>query len=574
MFVADITAVSGNYTAVSYVWGTSAPSHEIEINGCRLGVRYNCWYALRQIKWRRQRDARVKRWCWIDALCIDQEYHGEKNSQVSQMGLIFSQAYEVAACMGEHLDTIMSPKSLDLQVASRQNRKPYDSQQLPYAEAFLRRPYFERIWTTQECILARRLKVFIGTYCWPWSDLMSALGTRHDSERASETALGTCSAVVQELRLLDRDIAYYSQPELQVLVSKYGRRYCLDPRDKIYGILPLAAPIYKQEMRIDYDKTLCEILIDYMRVCTISMDTFANAISDAMRDPHTGSPEASSERSLKILVEAFSSSTDFHEDLALFMSGTHQSFSLFTFDSGADEKPIPIQIYQISTAYGDQFSLPDLDLCLQLKAKGYRFDRGNNHTPKEVNQKLQWKCLQVRAPQSKLGNIELLVPSSTQNGDFLVLAQRHKSVCLGDDIAMVCRQTPDPSDLGPRQLRLVGFARSPTSSLSMEGMPDSWLAASLCALELLDKDTILLTLLHHYRFPCVTTVYDPHPLWKDTYIKSYLTLGDTLESLFETDAEIDEPPSFDSSEAASQSPHHHKRGKYAMVKRAWRGVTH
>ncbi|XP_014554014.1 hypothetical protein COCVIDRAFT_106024, partial [Bipolaris victoriae FI3] len=82
------------YYAISYAWGDANDTTDITINGSRLEVRRNCEYALQQAF-----ATKACRYVWVDAICIDQTTK-EKNHQVGIMGLIYSGAKHVLACVG------------------------------------------------------------------------------------------------------------------------------------------------------------------------------------------------------------------------------------------------------------------------------------------------------------------------------------------------------------------------------------------------------------------------------------------------------------------------------------------
>ncbi|EPE28606.1 hypothetical protein GLAREA_09727 [Glarea lozoyensis ATCC 20868] len=87
-----------HYTALSYVWGSPTKTHEISVDGCVFGVTSNLESALRHL--REEEPGRVLR-LWVDAICIDQENEGEKNTQVQQMGRIYATAHHTVIYLGE-----------------------------------------------------------------------------------------------------------------------------------------------------------------------------------------------------------------------------------------------------------------------------------------------------------------------------------------------------------------------------------------------------------------------------------------------------------------------------------------
>lgn len=85
------------FIAASYVWGPAEPSNTILVNQCVFSVRVNLYRFLRAL---RAQQGSEKLYLWIDAICVDQSSIGERNSQVQQMGNIYSNAKCVYAWLG------------------------------------------------------------------------------------------------------------------------------------------------------------------------------------------------------------------------------------------------------------------------------------------------------------------------------------------------------------------------------------------------------------------------------------------------------------------------------------------
>ncbi|OAG06323.1 uncharacterized protein CC84DRAFT_1090801, partial [Paraphaeosphaeria sporulosa] len=89
------------YTCLSYRWGDDEATHTVLINGKIRCVRQNLFDFLDMWKHGRRRRRKLKRWFWIDALCIDQTNAAERNHQVQKMGQIYSNAEEVIVWLGK-----------------------------------------------------------------------------------------------------------------------------------------------------------------------------------------------------------------------------------------------------------------------------------------------------------------------------------------------------------------------------------------------------------------------------------------------------------------------------------------
>ena len=184
------------YYAISYTWGDPADTTEITVNGKPFVVRRNCEYVLQQAF-----ATKASRYYWVDAICIAQTSIQERNHQVGIMGKIYSGAKHVFACVGPHADnseylmaTIDSQRPIlekvhiwgrslvgynTLSVHESWYNPMYrhvrrqlqclftmrTSERFRTSEAFLafmKRPYFTRVWVLQELHLATRVSYCCG----------------------------------------------------------------------------------------------------------------------------------------------------------------------------------------------------------------------------------------------------------------------------------------------------------------------------------------------------------------------------------------------------------------------------
>ncbi|KAK1590175.1 heterokaryon incompatibility protein [Colletotrichum navitas] len=96
MYVADR---SGQYTALSYAWGSTRASNQIIVSGKVHYITFNLDRALRAV--RRRAEPVV---LWVDSICINQYNAVEKSCQVGSMHDIFGRATDVIAYLGDGLD--------------------------------------------------------------------------------------------------------------------------------------------------------------------------------------------------------------------------------------------------------------------------------------------------------------------------------------------------------------------------------------------------------------------------------------------------------------------------------------
>ncbi|KAK5091763.1 hypothetical protein LTR05_001948 [Lithohypha guttulata] len=168
------------YKALSYLWGSKLPDYPIELDGCSFRVRENLWRFLQHAE-RRFTDSPI----FIDAICIDQENITERNSQVQNMGDIFSHADMVLAWLGEG-DTRLE-RALPL-LEAMTNLPLYDLEHFNdgYEQDDDRRKrqavshplfvlcalqYWKRVWIVQEILKAKTITLIHGDHELPWNVL-------------------------------------------------------------------------------------------------------------------------------------------------------------------------------------------------------------------------------------------------------------------------------------------------------------------------------------------------------------------------------------------------------------------
>ncbi|GAW23816.1 hypothetical protein ANO14919_133930 [Xylariales sp. No.14919] len=190
------------FEALSYVWGDVTDTLPITVQGQPHNVTRNLYSALHSLRY----PNRI-RTLWVDALCINQTDISERNHQVGLMGRIYSTAKHVVAWLGEansrdeDILHVIEASGLDpdlhwTEIFARGN---------PFSlYFFLRNPWWDRVWTAQEAVLAQ--------------DLTFQCGRRTISGKTD---------------VRDRSsIESFSQ-----IASRFRHRQATDPRDKVYGLL-------------------------------------------------------------------------------------------------------------------------------------------------------------------------------------------------------------------------------------------------------------------------------------------------------------------------------------------------
>jgi hypothetical protein len=140
------------YEALSYAWGGSDKPLFIFIKEHKLPVTVNLHTALSRL-----RDRSLTRIIWVDAVSIDQENLKERGDQVQFMAKIYSKANRVIVWLGEMADN--SDNALEgIRVAAQQeSTNSLNDKTLQQAIlALLQRPWFRRIWVSEQTLDTRR----------------------------------------------------------------------------------------------------------------------------------------------------------------------------------------------------------------------------------------------------------------------------------------------------------------------------------------------------------------------------------------------------------------------------------
>ena len=189
-----------NYAALSYTWGTHAPSILIWCNQSTVPISrplYRALVCLRDIENRQNEYA--SRLC-VYQICIYQDKAAiqEKNQQVSIMGEIYSRAATMFIWLGEESDSIglafdfLPTIAPDLAPITDVARIPQVIRMLPTAPApeweavasLLHGPWLSRIWVLQEVAVSRDSILFAGRCSLAWIDFSRAL-TALENARAA-----------------------------------------------------------------------------------------------------------------------------------------------------------------------------------------------------------------------------------------------------------------------------------------------------------------------------------------------------------------------------------------------------
>lgn len=302
-----------SYEALSYTWGEETATETILIDGCPFLVRPNLHGAMRIL-----RKPFEDRLMWIDAICIDQNDMGERDDQVPRMRTIYSRASTVMIYLGgdgdmdavcalglAHLRNIIDfcdkmDSAVDAWVVEGSEREQMTARARMIAKRYefmfsredptefivavshaLDHPWWKRVWTLQEVVLAQDAVLFCGdqTISWrvvdvfcrvhlstsPVRDVLYRQGRYlrdfdvASAQRIIEQLILTLSSPITEIQAL-RNATTSTNPNITLssAVTAIRGRKVTDARDMIYGILGLAS------------NDFCPITPDYLNSTTRS----------------------------------------------------------------------------------------------------------------------------------------------------------------------------------------------------------------------------------------------------------------------------------------------------------------
>lgn len=252
------------FEALSYTWGTTEKPCNIRINDSQIPVTRNVYVALQHLRLRNE-----DRFLWVDAICINQDNHEEREQQVGQMKSIYEYAEKVLIWMGvsdsnidEFFSAILPLRDLIMartraslsgeDYSSSETLVPgfLESKHCKILLQILENSWFKRIWILQEVANARTATVIYGH-----NEMSTRLFTRLPS-MLGVSAPGGSQAVLDIMPGHSRSKSWWAERrDLRTLLSKFSNSEATDPRDKVYALLGLCSDQYYASLFIKPDYT-------------------------------------------------------------------------------------------------------------------------------------------------------------------------------------------------------------------------------------------------------------------------------------------------------------------------------
>lgn len=268
------------YEALSYVWGTGNISELAQVESehpqshqapTTIGVRPNLASALRHL--RSPDETRV---LWIDAICINQDDVPERNEQVKRMTNIYTFAHQVVAWLGEEADdsknalatlqhvsqqleatkagrVIAAPGATEPRLWRNDHAPDFDQQTWQAIVQFVQREWFYRLWCWQEINLAGRGHMQCGGDKMQWNDFWLAILCLNNKDTSLNINFRERCRHIVFLKFGTRG---HSMANILDISRSKG---CVNPRDKIYGLLGITASYFSSRITVDYLRPLEDV---------------------------------------------------------------------------------------------------------------------------------------------------------------------------------------------------------------------------------------------------------------------------------------------------------------------------
>ncbi|KAN0110651.1 Heterokaryon incompatibility protein (HET) domain containing protein [Hyaloscypha variabilis] len=257
-----------SYEAISYAWEGQTPSHRISCDGLDLLVTDNCAEILRHF---RPKSPEQSRRLWIDAICINQSPGLEKNHQVKLMCDIYRIAKRVLVWLAPSKNDHIAPYLFRwlLRICVVFPDVIFNLAEHYGFRLFKNVPWFTRLWTVQEVVMAGEALLVLGEDTLPFSAVERLYVKLTRLTRADPavvniwdslfTVLGPYVKISQKLRIREQG---------RTPLFSFGDFTSLkvsDPKDKIFAVQGLLSALGVTLPDADYSKPLSTIYIDAYR---------------------------------------------------------------------------------------------------------------------------------------------------------------------------------------------------------------------------------------------------------------------------------------------------------------------
>jgi hypothetical protein len=253
----------GDFEALSYAWGDRTRVAHIWLDGALKEVSQDLEAALRALHC--LPETQLGMHYWIDALCINQDDILERNQQVKRMHRIFRDARAVVVWLGpeKEEDHRAIRAMTDTRRDASQNGRVIPPPNFGIEDwdalcAFLRKPYWYRLWVVQELAVNHNHTLFLcGTRSLTREMVKMAVRCCQKLLRENSPAIITSNQDAWKIstrvyRLVDVEPRLGEDAIPMGVLHLSREALASDDRDKVYGILGLLDPSIASQINPDY----------------------------------------------------------------------------------------------------------------------------------------------------------------------------------------------------------------------------------------------------------------------------------------------------------------------------------
>ncbi|GME28442.1 hypothetical protein DL768_008902 [Neofusicoccum parvum] len=241
-----------HYEALSYTWGDPERAEKLLVEDREVGITKNLHVALLHL-----RHATDVKALWVDALCICQEDHVEKSTQVRMMGDIFRNANRTWIWLGEasHEDEVV----MEYLCTSARESAAAD---LPIhaLQCFFGRAWFRRLWILQEALLSKQPIAVYGNKQTDF-DRVVRLSTELifdnlGNNRGDPFVHCYLERCLHEWDRLKEVLSERGGWPLVYAMPMTEQLQCTYFEDRVFALLGLATDADRESIRVDYTSSL------------------------------------------------------------------------------------------------------------------------------------------------------------------------------------------------------------------------------------------------------------------------------------------------------------------------------
>lgn len=240
-------------------------SCSILLNGSRMPVRKNL---LRFFHEARKPNACATTYFWIDAICINQSNVAERSQQVAMMSLIYTKAANVLLWLGPaYGESRAGMRAISRPLTDEDMTRIWWKSAGSGIRRMCERGYWSRLWILQELTLARSITVLCGSVQVSWQAFINfleraqrapPLDTRGVNLEYQPSLKSPAMSMIHQVAEQAGSISLHDK----VLSSAHLR--CLDPKDKIYGLLGVVDSA-SHGITPDYSLSVQSVMHDVLR---------------------------------------------------------------------------------------------------------------------------------------------------------------------------------------------------------------------------------------------------------------------------------------------------------------------